>query len=360
MTEEQQATLLARWLEDPSSPPPEGLDPEVIEALGVLRPDWVPSAAVTAEEILKRVTREPRVVDLEEVRSRRIPGWRFLGGISGAGAMAAAALAWFTVFPTSSWVDNDTPSDLWEEPAEAQMERTEDVTLSGASPEPEPTPMADALTIAEAEPPAEQALQAPPLPTRSSESGNTAVKDMRIATSPPSVGLAPAPPPLSQGSEKPAVRPLVRAMRKDSEQDEAMGSSGGSGSSRVARKSSRSAAGSVEEIRAPATLMEADLESVPVLLDTLRSRVLVHIGPMPTIGPEALPEVASIHEAKTALDQGQFELAEQHALSGLSLGSGPTAERRWLTFLVGESRRLRGDETTARERFEAALRGEVD
>jgi hypothetical protein len=106
--------------------------------------------------------------------------------------------------------------------------------------------------------------------------------------------------------------------------------------------------------------MKVDLESAPVPLDTLRSRVLVHIGPMPAILSDSAPEVAWIHEAKSALDLGQFELVEQHALRGLSLGSGPTAERRWLTFLVGESRRLRGDEKTARERFEATLRGEVD
>ena len=151
-----------------------------------------------------------------------------------------------------------------------------------------------------------------------------------------------------------------------------MGSNEGSISSRgvrvrEARKSTRSASRPVEEVRAPAANVEVDFESAPVLqapavlpLDTLRSRVLVHIGPMPTVGDEAAPEVTWIHQAKTALDQGQLELVEQHALHGLSLGSGPTAERRWLTFLIGESRRLRGDEKTARERFEAALRGEVD
>ena len=37
MTEEQQAQLLAQWLENPSSTPPEGLDPEVIEALASLQ-----------------------------------------------------------------------------------------------------------------------------------------------------------------------------------------------------------------------------------------------------------------------------------------------------------------------------------
>ena len=354
MTEEQQAKLLALWLEDPTSPPPEGLDPEVIEALGVLRPDWVPSARVTAKDILKTITHNPNVVQLEAARARRIPGWGFIGGVSGAGAMAAAALAWFTVFPTSSWVDNAPPSDLWEEPVEMQAEVIADATRSGASPEP------DTLVVEEAEAPEEQILQAPPLPTRSSTSGNTAVQDMAIAKTPPSVGLAPAPPPLSQGSEQTGVRPRVRAMREDSEQDEAMGSSEGSGSSRVASKSSRSTRKPMEEIRAPAIHIEADLESIPVLLDTLRSRVLVHLGPMPTFGPEAAPEVAWIHKAKTTLDQGQFELAEQHALHGLSLGSGPTAERRWLTFLVGESRRLRGDKKTARESFQSALRGEVD
>ncbi len=72
MTEEQQAQWLAQWLEDPTSPPPEGLDPEVIEALGVLRPDWVPNARVTVQDILNTVTREPNVVDLEKVQKRAL------------------------------------------------------------------------------------------------------------------------------------------------------------------------------------------------------------------------------------------------------------------------------------------------
>ena len=111
--------------------------------------------------------------------------------------------------------------------------------------------------------------------------------------------------------------------------------------------------------RFTAMASEAEMDE-PLPLDTLRSRVLVHLGPMPEAREGASPDTVWIANAKSALDAGHHELAEQHGLHGLSLGSGPTAERRWLTFIVGEARRMRGDEEAARMRFEAALRGEVD
>lgn len=109
-----------------------------------------------------------------------------------------------------------------------------------------------------------------------------------------------------------------------------------------------------------AELAQDDDTVEPMALDTLRGKVLVHLGPMPEVHEGSAPEAVWLANAKSALDAGQHDLAEQHALHGLSLGSGPTAERRWLTFLVGEARRLRGDAQAARLRFEAALRGEVD
>lgn len=62
MTDERRAELLARWLEESASGPaeaPEGLDPEVVEAVLALRPDLAPPPTLTADEILASVTAGP-------------------------------------------------------------------------------------------------------------------------------------------------------------------------------------------------------------------------------------------------------------------------------------------------------------
>jgi hypothetical protein len=53
MNEQQQASELARWLAQPAgTPPPEGLDPDVVEAIYSLNPDFAPAASLTADDIL--------------------------------------------------------------------------------------------------------------------------------------------------------------------------------------------------------------------------------------------------------------------------------------------------------------------
>jgi len=53
MNEQQQASELARWLEQPAgTPPPEGLDPDVVEAIYAVHPDRAPALTLTADDIL--------------------------------------------------------------------------------------------------------------------------------------------------------------------------------------------------------------------------------------------------------------------------------------------------------------------
>lgn len=54
MNEQEQASRLAAWLEQPAGTrPPEGLDPDVVEALFALNPDRAPAPSLTADDILR-------------------------------------------------------------------------------------------------------------------------------------------------------------------------------------------------------------------------------------------------------------------------------------------------------------------
>ena len=168
MTPEKHASLLAEWLEKPpGTPPPEGLEPEAIEAVYALRPDLAPAPKVSLDDILAGVSEGPfartaelpiseaetdvvaeadeeviaeadpetgrgQVLDLAAARRRRQKVW---GGI---GVVAAAALVLFTVFPTGDdfqdLAKEDLPVEAVAEAPEAPMEE-----LAEAEPAPEVT-----------------------------------------------------------------------------------------------------------------------------------------------------------------------------------------------------------------------------
>ncbi len=140
---EEQAAQLARWLDEhPGAQPPEGVEPDVLEAIYALRPDLAPAPSFSIDDILADVTTgpfarggasappsEPAVVDLAVERRRRRP-WLW----TGVGAMAAAAMALFVVMP---FIDSGVP-DL------VQMAEQAEPSVPTAS------PAVDATTIAEA------------------------------------------------------------------------------------------------------------------------------------------------------------------------------------------------------------------
>jgi hypothetical protein len=114
--EERQAELLARWLAGPAGdPPPDDLDPDVVDAVLATRPDRLPPPRVTAEEILASVTTGPLAAPvagppaegpapLDEPANRpltrRAPPWARLVFGGGAVAALAAAVALLTLLPT--------------------------------------------------------------------------------------------------------------------------------------------------------------------------------------------------------------------------------------------------------------------
>lgn len=98
MTLDEQAQALAIWLdENPGSPPPEGVDEDVLQAIYVFRPDLAPAPQVSIDDILGRVNSGPFAppVPLQAARSgqnqRRF--WR------GAGVIAAAAAVLIIAIP---------------------------------------------------------------------------------------------------------------------------------------------------------------------------------------------------------------------------------------------------------------------
>ncbi|MCK6524537.1 hypothetical protein L6R49_24285 [Myxococcota bacterium] len=118
--EDRQASTLADWLEaGPGAPPPEELDPEVIEATYALRPSMAPPARVSLDDILAGVTTGPfarHAAPLPDAAPEALPAPAnapdFGGKVAPApplhrrqslwgalGALAAAALVLVTVMP---------------------------------------------------------------------------------------------------------------------------------------------------------------------------------------------------------------------------------------------------------------------
>lgn len=68
MTEQEKAQLLADWLaQPPGTPPPEGLDPDVVGAIWALRPDRAPSPRLSLDDVLDSVTEGPYARDAKVV-----------------------------------------------------------------------------------------------------------------------------------------------------------------------------------------------------------------------------------------------------------------------------------------------------
>jgi HAMP domain-containing protein len=144
MTQEEQATVLARWLSGPpGTPPPTELDPEVVESVYALRPDLAPAAELDLDELLGSVTTGPlasaearasapvggggevvpfpsasRDDGVGDAGTRAAPsrGWArwatvAVGGTSGLGLLvAAAAVLLFVALPNQGPLDAGAPA----------------------------------------------------------------------------------------------------------------------------------------------------------------------------------------------------------------------------------------------------------
>lgn len=138
--EEREAEALARWLEDPRQPPPDDLDPEVVEAVLCLKPELAPPPRVTADEILgdvrsgplarppSAIAEDPAIApDLAQAAANRPTGlrspWVRWAAGGGAAAVLAAALVTLVLLPALPPVLEDQASPALQ--ATAPMEAPE-------------------------------------------------------------------------------------------------------------------------------------------------------------------------------------------------------------------------------------------
>lgn len=125
MSEEQEAEQLARWLEQPGSEPPPGVDPELLGSIYRLSPKHRPAPRVTVEEILAGVKEGPFAV--AEGRRDRIrssgadpvapppsrkaaaPAWR-RWVLPTVGVAAAGMLVMLVVVPSALLLSDQEPT----------------------------------------------------------------------------------------------------------------------------------------------------------------------------------------------------------------------------------------------------------
>lgn len=150
MSEQEQAEALAAWLSEPvGTPPPEGLDPEVLEGIYALQPARAPAPSLTVEDILRgplqggevapmppEVPLLPQGQELVSEAPRLLPSANRLAGL---GVLLATAAALVLVL-----LPQGAPSDL-QEAMSAGPEQVEDVVVADAPPPPPPAaqPMAE-------------------------------------------------------------------------------------------------------------------------------------------------------------------------------------------------------------------------
>ena len=199
MTDQAQAEALAHWL-DTGGPPPEGLDPEVIEAVLALRPDLAPASGVSVGEI-EALLGAGEVVPFPTQRmagggnrtsKASGPRWRLPAGVIGLLAAAAVLLVVVQVRPMPRSLFDTPQVDAASEPAgglgaEAEVSADDDAAGEAARrAAPTPTPSEDA----------EAPEATPAVPTAADPSPSAAQPSPAQARSePPAAQRVPAPPP---------------------------------------------------------------------------------------------------------------------------------------------------------------------
>ncbi len=208
---EDQASRLARWLEaHPGAAPPDGVDPEVLEALWVLRPDLAPPPRVTVDDILAGVTTgpfAPEVVPIEAHRpappvrvvrrSLAVAWW------SGLGTVAVAALALVVV---RSYLPRGVPESAVRAPSPPVVEVPAPAATEAPLPKAPPPPIHVEQEIPEAAVPQ---ASPPPLPMAAEARKATVVGwDQEVTGGAPVLDVA-----SGMGAQAKASRPEIHRAR---------------------------------------------------------------------------------------------------------------------------------------------------
>ena len=404
MTPEEQAQNLAEWLEqNPGSPAPEDVDPQVVEAVYVLRPDLAPAPRVTVDSILERVEEGPYAAEkspaARPVRPR-MWAWRGLGGLAAAAAVLLIALPQQDELETIG--PQGAPAALEHAPSEDP--NPSDLDFDVAAPEPMSDPQ-EAAQLEEAPPPAEERTASPrPAPRR-------AVPPTAAAESVP-----PSPPPASEAepeaimdADTPAVGELMggsvnndaaalRVERGAGATDGALGAEESEdegdvysdepesvlepesmaadslrsvqqaapaaerktgfpflGRSRRSEEAPPAAAApSAAPVAEDQALEEAQGAPPPELLD-LKSRAYPQDYVSPAADSEASPQWSSADRSLLLLRQSRFSEAFSEAESALLLSDTNTAARSLLFWILGEVHLSRGSFDSAAAAYAQAL-----
>lgn len=163
MNEQEQASRLAAWLDQPAGTrPPEGLDPDVVEALYALNPDLAPAPSLTADDILRgfdlggaasadaAVAPEP-VTGMPATPVTAAPeSWRAANRVGGwMVVLATAATLLLVALPATQQAEPELAAPSATEVAAARRAADPIATVADQEPAIDAPPMA---TVAAAEP----------------------------------------------------------------------------------------------------------------------------------------------------------------------------------------------------------------
>ncbi|MCB9684286.1 MAG: hypothetical protein H6735_04495 [Alphaproteobacteria bacterium] len=393
MSQEDQASSLARWLDEPAgAPPPSDLDADVIEAIYAARPDRAPALKLTAEDILASVTsgplaadgaarepearsapgevvpfpaRPPRHVEEPEapVRSERRSPARWIawaGGSSSIGlAAVAAAVLLFVALPTARQEVATSGSRDEMAPAaatapveqQAEGERTDRAAAAApaelkAEPAAAPPPPPAALPSRRAEG-AEKVAAQQPIEMRDGAlfKSETTIPELDDAVA-DAVAVAEDAPATEETKDLEAKRQVLAS------EDEAVDP----GSVRVrAVPRDRSSNGWRKGVdRATLDLFDAGLAEA----EALRTRgdpggASARLSPLIGAPSRAGQHVAAL-AVQDALAAGDTTGALSLARRGLGLSSANTAERSWLLVVYGDALMASGDTAGAVDAWQQA------
>jgi hypothetical protein len=379
MTEEEQAQALARWLADPSSAPPEGVDPDVLEAIGLLRPELAPSHGVTADAIVEALD-DVRVVALPN----RAKWQRWMGGAGGVGVLLAAAISGVVFLPNAPWLStqtdqvetrqleralvDDAPSLATTTDAQVFMEGTQAVA---PDPVERPTQEADAdepptvqaVTDVADQPPAPRASPATPQPVAIAETVSLETLSPAPSERPERVGVigsAAEMGGMSGGAAAPMRRAPTPELQAPSSVPKRSTKRGVFG--RSAKQ--QTMADEQAAYEAP-VVMSAEVEDDEAMVGdvdpllSLRQEVVTRLGPFPARTEMASPEPTLLHEARAALEAGDANYALKACEEALAIGDGSTPERRWLALVRGDAYRALGRDADAESSYREAMSGKV-
>ena len=416
MTTEEQAKKLAEWLEqNPGSPPPEGIDREVLEAIYAIRPDLAPAPQVDLDTILGHISTGPFSASAENQSSRReSKSSRSRTIWAGFGSLAAAAAVLLIALPQQEDIGHIGPqlTPPVTRPAEPdRLDRTivneaeEGPSLPVQAPE-ETLQTQKALPIPEpnrAVEPAPESAPPPAIPEQGLDLGGQAMPSAdqigTISGSSDSANFSAGA--LSAGGESPTARgygtastvsgssarasseasveaddfeedelmeeevvdePLRATESNDSAARKAFGFLERSGRSNNRTRAAAPAAQMVEAAPAPQdeTAASEPEETPASYLESLQSRAAPsdYQAPQFTASENLEPWQIQWHEAEKALqilNSSAYSEALQTASNALLLSSQNTPARAMLYWIQGQAFIAMGQEDAAIDAFTVAI-----